>query len=133
MITKTFLISILLTFTTLLSAQENIALTEVEKVREYLSLNESQYTSVKNIVKVIESIHEEDRKIINELKERIKNDDEPGFFEKIKLKRGRDSRVDNIEDLIEDIEDILNEEQKIKFENIDKPYLKALDKKEIFG
>ena len=67
------------------------------------------------------------------LKERVKSGDEPGFFEKIGVKRGRDSRAGDIEDLIEEIEDKLNDEQKIKFKNIDKPELKSLEKKEIFG
>lgn len=133
MITKTFLISILLVITTLLYAQEKISLTEVEKVREYLSLNESQYKSIKHIVNEIETVLEEDKKIIEQLKERIKNGDEPGFFEKIGVKRGRDGRSGEIEDLIDEIEDQLNDQQKNKFKNIEKPELKSLEKKEIFG
>ncbi len=131
--TKMFLLSIFLMLTSFLSAQDKISLTEVDKVKEYLSLNINQYNSIKNIVKEIDSVLEEDKKIISGLKERVKNDDEPGFFEKIKVKRGRDSRVSKIEDLIEKIEDQLNEQQKNKFKNIEKPELRPLEKKEIFG
>ncbi len=131
--TKMFLLSIFLMLTSFLSAQDKISLTEVDKVKEYLSLNDAQYNSINKSVKEIESILLEDKNIINGLKERVKNGDEPGFFEKIKVKRGRDSRAGDIEDLIENIEDQLNDQQKNKFKNIIKPGLKSLEKKEIFG
>lgn len=131
--TKIFLVSILLTVTTLLSAQDKISLTEVEKVREYLSLNDSQYNSIKKYVTEIESILDEDKRIIEDLKKRVMNDDEPGFFEKIKVKRGRDDRVSKIKDLKKKIERQLNDEQKEKYKNIIKPDLQGLSKEEIFG
>ncbi|HOJ06413.1 MAG: hypothetical protein HND40_11485 [Ignavibacteriota bacterium] len=131
--TKIFLVSILLTVTTLLSAQDKISLTEVEKVREYLSLNDSQYNSIKKYVTEIESILDEDKRIIEDLKKRVMNDDEPGFFEKIKAKRGRDDRVSKIKDLKKKIERQLNDEQKEKYKNIIKPDLQGLSKEEIFG
>lgn len=131
--TKIFLVSILLTVTTLLSAQDKISLTEVEKVREYLSLNDSQYNSIKKYVTEIESILDEDKRIIEDLKKRVMNDDEPGFFEKIKAKRGRDDRVSKIKDLKKKIERQLNDEQKEKYKNIIKPELQGLSKEEIFG
>lgn len=129
--TKIFLFSILFAFATLLSAQENISLTEIEKVKEYLSLNDVQYNAIKNIVKEIETIIEEDKKIITGLKDRVKNDDEPGLFEKIKVKRGHDKRADQIEELLEEIEDQLTGAQKDKYKNVAKPYLKPLSKKEL--
>lgn len=131
--TKIFLVSILLTVTALLSAQDKISLTEVEKVREYLSLNDSQYNSIKKYVTEIESILDEDKRIIEDLKKRVMNDDEPGFFEKIKAKRGRDDRVSKIKDLKKKIERQLNDEQKEKYKNIIKPDLQGLSKEEIFG
>jgi hypothetical protein len=131
--TKIFMFLILLTITPLLSAQEKISLTEVEKVKEYLSLNQAQYNSIKNIVKEIEVILDEDKKIINGLKERVKNDDEPGFFEKINVKRGRDGRVSQIKDWLKKIENLLNSVQKEKFKIVVKPELKGLQKEEIFG
>jgi len=131
--TKIFLISILLTVTTLSSAQEKIYLTDVEKVKEYLSLNDAQYNSIKKNVTEIELILDEDKKIIEELKIRVMNDDEPGFFEKIKVKRGRDNRVSKIKDLKKKIERQLNDGQKEKYKNIIKPELHGLNKEEIFG
>ncbi len=131
--TKIFLVSILLTVTTLLSAQDKISLTEVEKVKVYLSLNDSQYNSIKKNVTEIESILDEDKRIIEDLKKRVMNDDEPGFFEKIKAKRGRDDRVSKIKDLKKKIERQLNDEQKEKYKNIIKPDLQGLSKEEIFG
>lgn len=131
--TKIFLISILLTVTTLSSAQEKIYLTDVEKVKEYLSLNDAQYNSIKKNVTEIELILDEDKKIIEELKIRVMNDDEPGFFEKIKVKRGRDDRVSKIKDLKKIIERQLNDDQKEKYKNVIKPELHGLKKEEIFG
>ena len=116
-----------------ISAQNQISLLEKEKVKDYLTLTEVQIKSINPKIDQIKSILEEDKKIIAEIKQRVENDDEPGFFEKIGVKRGRDSRAGDIEDLIEEIEDQLNDQQKIKFKNIEKPELKALDKKEIFG
>ena len=43
------------------------------------------------MIEQIKRILDEDKKIIAELKERVKSGDEPGFFEKIGVKRGRDS------------------------------------------
>ena len=85
------------------------------------------------MIEQIKWILDEDRNIIAEIKERVNNGDEPGFFEKIGVKRGRDSRKGDIEDLIEEIEDQLNDQQKNKFKTIEKPGLKSLEKKEIFG
>lgn len=117
----------------IISAQNHISLLEKEKVKDYLTLSEVQIKSINPKIDQIKSILEEDKKIIAEIKQRVENDDEPGFFEKISVKRGRDSRVDDIEDLIEEIEDQLNDQQKNKFKNIEKPELKSLEKKEIFG
>ena len=100
-------------------------------MKEYLALSDKQYKTINAPLGQIKGILEEDKKIISELKERFKNGDEPGFFEKIKVKRGRDNRVDKIEDLLEEIEDQLNDEQKIKYKNIKKPVLKSLNKKEL--
>jgi hypothetical protein len=106
---------------------------ETETVRNYLTLTEDQYKTINPIIEKIKWILDEDKKIISELKERVKNGDEPGFFEKIGVKRGRDGRRGDIEDLIEEIEDQLNDQQKSKFKGIEKPELKSLEKKEIFG
>lgn len=116
-----------------ISAQSQISLLDIDKVKDYLSLSSQQTEKINPMIEQIKNILEEDKKIIEKIKERVKNDDEPGFFEKIGVKRGRDSRAGDIEDLIEEIEDKLSEEQKIKFEKVDKPVLKSLDKKEIFG
>lgn len=120
-------------FAQFISAQNKIALTDTTKVKEYLSLSEKQYKLVKQNLKKINVILEKDRQIIAEIKKRVENDDEPGFFEKVSVKRGRDSRAGDIEDLIEEIEDELTDEQKAKFEKVKKPELKSLEKKEIFG
>lgn len=128
---KTFLFVLTLLFGAKLSAQDQISLTDVEKVKDHLELSEDQYTFIKKTVDKINSILSEDKKILAGLKERFKNGDEPGFFEKIKVKRGRDNRADQIEELLEEIEDQLNDAQKNKFENIAKPTLKPLSKKEL--
>jgi len=114
-------------------AQSQISLLDTEKVKDYLSLSSQQSAKINPMIEQIKTILEEDQKIISEIKERVKNGDEPGFFEKIGVKRGRDSRASDIEDLIEEIEDQLNDQQKNKFKNIEKPELKSLEKKEIFG
>ena len=116
-----------------ISAQSQISLLETEAVKDYLTLSEDQYKTINPMIEQIKMILDEDKKIIAELKERVKSGDEPGFFEKIGVKRGRDSRKGDIEDLIEEIEDQLNDQQKNKFKNIEKPELKSLEKKEIFG
>lgn len=130
---KTIVFILVMILSNLTFSQNNISLLDTEKVKDYLELSKEQ---IKIIVPKIERIRasmEEDKKIIAEIKERVKNDDEPGFFEKIGVKRGRDKRSSQIEDLIDEIEDQLNDQQKNKFKNIDKPELKSLDKKEIFG
>lgn len=130
---KLFAILLGLISATTITAQNQVSLLEMDKVKEHLTLSEEQYKTINTMVEQIKGILEEDKKIIASLKERIKNDDKPGFFEKIKVKRGRDNRVDKIEDLLEEIEDQLNDQQKIKYKNIEKPELKGLQKEEIFG
>ena len=114
-----------------ISAQSQISLLDTEKVKDYLTLNPKQSTKINPTIEQIKNILEEDKKIIEGVKERVKNDDEPGLFEKIGVKRGHDKRASQIEDLIDEIEDQLNSEQKNKFKNITKPGLKALNKKEL--
>ena len=130
---KLFAIILGLISATTVTAQNQVALLEMDKVKEHLTLSEEQYKTINTMVEQIKGILEEDKKIIASLKERIENDDKPGFFEKIKVKRGRDNRVDKIEDLLEEIEDQLNDEQKVKFAKMNKPELKGLKKEEIFG
>lgn len=119
--------------TNLTFSQNNVSLLDTEKVKDYLELSKEQIKIITPKIEQIKAIIEEDKKIIAELKERVKSGDEPGFFEKIGVKRGRDKRSSQIEDLIEEIEDQLNDQQKIKYKDIDKPELKSLEKKEIFG
>lgn len=130
---KLFAIILFLIVATTLNAQNQVSLLEIDKVEEYLMPTPDQFKVIKIKVDQIKGILEEDKKIITGLRERFKNGDEPDFFEKIKVKRGRDNRVDKIEDLLEEIEDQLNDQQKIKYKNIEKPKLKGLKKEEIFG
>lgn len=116
-----------------ISAQSQISLLDTEKVNDYLSLSSQQTSKINPMIEQIKNILEEDKKIIAEIKERVKNDDEPGFFEKIGVKRGHDKRSSKIEDLIDDIEDQLTDQQKTKFIDIEKPELKALKKEDVFG
>ena len=127
-----FLVIILgLIFVSTITAQDQVSLLEMDKVKEYLALNVDQYKTINAKVVQIEKILEQDKETITTLKARFKSGDEPGFFEKIKVKRGRDNRVDQIECLLKEIEDQLNDQQKIKYKNIGKPVLKSLNKKEL--
>lgn len=127
-----FLVIILsLIFVSKITAQDQVSLLEMDKVKEHLTLNADQYKTINAKVVQIKEILEEDKKIIAALKARFKSGDEPGFFEKIKVKRARDGRVSKLNDLLEDIEKQLNSGQKNKFQNIAKPGLKALNKKEL--
>lgn len=130
---KFLIVAISLIVVETIFAQNQISLLDKEKVKDYLTLNEIQIKTINPMIDKIKSILDEDKKIIAELKERVNNGDEPGFFEKIGVKRGRDARRGEVEDLIEEIEDQLNNQQKVKFKNIYKHELKSLDKKEIFG
>lgn len=130
---KSVALIVVILFASLSYAQNKISLLDTEKVNEYLELTQEQTKIINPKIEQIKKILEDDRRIISAIKERVKNDDEPGFFEKIKVKRGRDNRVDKIEDLLEEIEDQLNDQQKIKYKNIEKPKLKGLKKEEIFG
>lgn len=114
-------------------SQNRISLLDTERVKDYLVLSQEQSKTIIPKIEHIKAIIEEDKKIITEIKERVKSGDEPSFFEKIGVKRGRDKRSSQIEDLKDEIEDQLNDQQKIKYKNIDKPELKSLEKKEIFG
>ncbi len=114
-------------------SQNKVSLLDTEKVKDYLTLSEGQYKTINPMIEQIKWILDEDKKIIAKLKERVKSGDEPGFFEKIGVKRGRDSRAGDIEDLIDEIEDQLNDQQKSKFKNIEKPELKSLKKEDVFG
>jgi len=116
-----------------ISAQSQISLLDTEKVKDYLTLSSQQTSKINPMIEQIKNILEEDKKIIAEIKERVKNDDEPGFFEKIGVKRGHDKRSSKIEDLTDDIEDQLTDQQKIKFNDIEKPELKELKKEDVFG
>lgn len=112
-------------------AQTKISLLDENQVKEYLSLSDVQFEKVNSKINNIKQILDEDNKIISDLRKRFNSGDEPGFFEKISVKRGRDKRADNIKNLIEDIEDQLINEQKMKFKNVDKPFLKSLSKEEL--
>jgi archaellum component FlaC len=125
------IIGYLVLSTFVVTAQDKISLLEIDKVNQLLELSTDQFKKVKIDVDKIKSILEEDKKILSNLRERFKNDDEPGFFEKIGVKRGRDKRIDKIEDLLEEIEDQLNKKQKILFSQIEKPKLNPLSKKEL--
>ena len=114
-------------------AQSQISLLNTEKVKEYLTLTPVQIKTIVPKIELIKAIIEEDKKIISEIKERVKNSDEPGFFEKIGVKRGHDKRASQIEGLIDDIEEQLTDQQQLKFKYIEKPELKALKKEYIFG
>ena len=114
-------------------AQSQISLLNTEKVKEYLTLTPVQIKTIVPKIELIKAIIEEDKKIISEIKERVKNGDEPGFFEKIGVKRGHDKRASQIEDFIDDIEEQLTDQQQLKFKYIEKPELKALKKEDIFG
>lgn len=116
-----------------ISAQSQISLLDKEKVNDYLSLSSQQILKINPMIEQIKSILEEDRNIVAEIKERVNNGDEPGFFEKIGVKRGHDNRSSKIEDLTDDIEDQLTDQQKIKFNDIEKPELKELKKEDVFG
>lgn len=125
--------AIVLLFAQPTTAGPRWSLLEVDSLRIYLSLTENQYTVIAANVERIKEILNKDKAIIENLKTRIAKGDEPGLFEKIKVKRGRDARIDAVEQLIGIIENQLNERQKIFFQNVEKPILKSLEKKEIFG
>lgn len=114
-----------------ITAQDQVSLLEIDKVKEYLMLNADQYKTINAKVVQIKEILEEDKKTIADLKARFKSGDEPGFFEKIRVKNGRDRRINKINDLLEDIENQLNDEQKEKYKSIKEPELKTLSKKEL--
>lgn len=130
---KTKIIVIILSLIAMvtITAQSQISLLEMDKIKEHLTLNADQYKTINAIVEQIKIVLEEDKKIISKLRERFKTGDEPGFFEKISVKRARDKRSGQIEELLEDIVACLNDSQKIKYKNIEKPALKALSKKEL--
>ncbi|MCK9281286.1 MAG: hypothetical protein M0P71_11740 [Melioribacteraceae bacterium] len=125
------IISFLVLSSFIVAAQDKVSLFEIDKVNQLLELSTDQFKIIEIDVDKIKSILEEDKKILSNLRERFKNDDKPGFFEKIGVKRGRDKRIDKIEDLLEEIEDKLNEKQKILFSQIEKPKLNSLSKKEL--
>ena len=114
-----------------ITAQNQVSLLEMEKVKDHLTLNADQYKTINAKVGQIKDVIEEDKKIIASLKVRFKSGDEPGFFEKINVKRSRDARINQIEELLESIVDNLNDPQKIKYKDIKKPALKSLNKKEL--
>jgi hypothetical protein len=128
---KILVIILGLIFVSKINAQDQVSLLEMDKVKEYLTLNADQYKTINAKVVQIKEILEEDKETIAALKARFKSGDEPGFFEKIKVKRARDNRVDKINDLLDDIKKQLNSGQKNNFKNIAKPGLKALNKKEL--
>lgn len=128
---KLFVIILGLIVAATITAQSQVSLLEMDKAKEHLALSADQYKTINTMVDQIKEVLEEDKTIISNLKTRFKNGDEPGFFEKIKVKLARDSRVGKIDDLLDDIENQLNDEQKTKYKNIEKPALKALSKKEL--
>ncbi|MEW6654524.1 MAG: hypothetical protein AB1394_13820 [Bacteroidota bacterium] len=130
---KSVALIVVILFASLSYAQNKISLLDTEKVNEYLELTQEQTKIINPKIEQIKKILEDDRRIISAIKERVKNDDEPGFFEKIGVKRGHDKRASKVEDLIDEIEDQLNDQQIQKFRNIEKPELKPLKKEEIFG
>ena len=116
-----------------ISAQEKISLLDTEKSREFLKLNNEQEIFVSEKINQINLIIKKDENIISEIKQRVKNDDEPGFFEKIEIKLGHDKRASQIENLIDEIENELTPQQKIKFQQIEKPKLREIKKEDVFG
>ena len=106
---------------------------DTEKSREFLKLNNEQEIFVSEKINQINLIIKKDENIISEIKQRVKNDDEPGFFEKIEIKLGHDKRASQIENLIDEIENELTPQQKIKFQQIEKPKLREIKKEDVFG
>lgn len=124
---------VLILFASFNFAQNKISLLDSEKANAYLELTREQIKVINPKVEQIRKIIEEEKMIIEKIKERVRNDDEPSFFEKIGVKRGHDKRTSKVEDLIDEIEDQLNDQQKIRFNNIEKPELKAIKKEDVFG
>ena len=56
-----------------ISAQSQISLLDTEKVKDYLTLSSDQYKTINPMIEQIKSILDEDKKIIAEIKERVKN------------------------------------------------------------
>jgi len=130
---KSVALIVVILFASLSFAQNKIFLLDTKKVNEYLELAPEQTKIINPKIEQIKTILEDDKRIISAIKERVKNDDEPGFFEKIGVKRGHDKRASKVEDLIDEIEDQLNDQQKIRFKNIEKPELNPLKKEDVFG
>ncbi|MBK8947262.1 MAG: hypothetical protein IPM32_18630 [Ignavibacteriae bacterium] len=116
-----------------ISAQGKFSLLEMEKLKEFLNFNNEQEIFVSEKINQINLIIKKDENIISEIKQRVKNDDEPGFFEKIEIKLGHDKRASQIENLIDEIENELTPQQKIKFQQIEKPKLREIKKEDVFG
>lgn len=116
-----------------ISAQDKISLLDFDKASGYLQLNSKQVKIISPMVVQIKTILQEDSLVISRMKARFKSGDEPGFFEKIKVKMQHDQRIDKLNNLLHRIENELNETQREKFNEIDKPVLKKLSKKEITG
>ena len=112
-------------------AQSQISLLDTERVKDYLAFSSKQSEKIIPQIELIKNILEEDKKILADLRERFSSGDEPGFFEKINVKRSRNARINQIEELLESIVDNLNDPQKIKYKDIKKPALKSLNKKEL--
>lgn len=114
-------------------AQTKVSLLNTVQVKEYLSLSNEQFEKINLKINDIKHILDEDNKIISDLRERFNSGDQPGFFEKISVKKGRDRRAGDIKRLVKDIENQLTNEQKKIFRNVDKSLLKSLSKDELKG
>lgn len=83
---KIIVFILLIVITNLILPQSKISLLDTVKVKDYLELSQEQIKTVVPMIEQIKSVIEEDKKIIAEIKERVKNGDEPGLFEKLGLK-----------------------------------------------
>lgn len=116
-----------------LFAQDKITLFDVEKARQFLSLDKNQMEKIMPKIIRIKVIREEDQKIITNIQKRFQEGDEPGLFEKIKIKMARGKRQSEIRELVDEIEDLMTDKQKEKFSTMEKPYLPDLTKQDISG
>lgn len=106
-----------------------IRLLNFDEVKSYLSLDAEQQTKIKPLIKEIKTIIEQNEKAMQDMRSKMQSMGMPDPSLREKMMKDRAEKQDKINGLVMQIEQDLNDDQLVKFKNIEKPNLMSKSKR----